>query len=167
MTRLTTLIIFLSCLALTGAQAKILSEHGDWFVSVMQENGSKVCYLSAEPQKAEGNYTKRGPIYLTITHRPAEKRIGEVGVQAGYTYKNGSSVTAVIDGKTKVRMFTNAGFAWGESEKADQSLIRAMKAGNKIVITGTSSRGTKTTDTYSLAGFTAAYNASIKACAIK
>jgi hypothetical protein len=29
-----------------------------------------------------------------------------------------------------------------------------MKRGNKMTIIGTSSRGTKTTDTYSLAGFT-------------
>jgi hypothetical protein len=29
-----------------------------------------------------------------------------------------------------------------------------MKRGNKMTVIGTSSRGTKTTDTYSLAGFT-------------
>jgi hypothetical protein len=33
-----------------------------------------------------------------------------------------------------------------------------------MVIKGTSSRGTLTTDTYSLAGFTAAYNAIEQAC---
>ena len=42
-----------------------------------------------------------------------------------------------------------------------------MKNGNKLKITGYSSRGTKTTDTYSLMGFTAAYNHISKSCNIK
>jgi hypothetical protein len=36
-----------------------------------------------------------------------------------------------------------------------------------MIITGFSSRGTKTIDTYSLSGFTAAYTAIGKACGVK
>jgi hypothetical protein len=36
--------------------------------------------------------------------------------------------------------------------------------GAAMVVVGTSERGTKTTDTYSLKGFTAAYGAISKAC---
>ncbi len=39
-----------------------------------------------------------------------------------------------------------------------------MKAGSNLVVKASSSRGTDTTDTYSLSGFTAAYNAISKAC---
>jgi len=39
-----------------------------------------------------------------------------------------------------------------------------MRAGLTMVVKGTSSRGTLTTDTYSLRGFTAAYDAMQKAC---
>ena len=39
-----------------------------------------------------------------------------------------------------------------------------MKSGKQLIVRGTSSRGTATTDTYSLAGFTAALAASDKAC---
>jgi len=39
-----------------------------------------------------------------------------------------------------------------------------MKGGNRMVVYGTSSRGTKTTDTYSLSGFTAMKKRIDKAC---
>ena len=39
-----------------------------------------------------------------------------------------------------------------------------MKAGKQLIVRGTSSRGTATTDTYSLAGFSAALAAIDKAC---
>ena len=45
--------------------------------------------------------------------------------------------------------------------------MAAMKGGKAMVVKGTSSRGTLTTDTYSLAGFTAAYAAIGKACKVK
>ena len=43
--------------------------------------------------------------------------------------------------------------AYAESEEDDRRIIVQMKRGNKMTIIGTSSRGTETTDTYSLAGF--------------
>ena len=43
-------------------------------------------------------------------------------------------------------------------------MIRAMKKANKAQVIGTSSRGNKTRDTYSLMGFTDAYNAARKNC---
>ena len=39
-----------------------------------------------------------------------------------------------------------------------------MKSGNKLVVKGISSRGTKTEDTYSLFGFTAALKLIDRAC---
>lgn len=53
------------------------------------------------------------------------------------------------------------------NSEEDRKLVKAMKAGSKMVVVGYSSRGTKTTDTYSLSGFTAAYNAISKACNTK
>ena len=57
--------------------------------------------------------------------------------------------------------------AWASTSEGDQKLIKAMKAGSTMVVVGYSSRDTKTTDTYSLSGFTAAYNAISKACSVK
>ena len=46
-------------------------------------------------------------------------------------------------------------------------VVDAMIRGARLVVKGTSSRGTKTTDTYSLKGFSAAFKAIGKACKVK
>ena len=123
----------------------------------------RICYIGSLPQKAEGNYTRRGDTYVLATHRPGENVFGEISVEAGYTYKPGSEVEVNVDGQT-FKLFTQGGNAWAYDEQADRALVEAMKAGRQMIVKGTSSRGTLTTDTYSLAGFTAAYNAISDAC---
>jgi hypothetical protein len=44
-------------------------------------------------------------------------------------------------------------------------MVAAMRAGAQAVVTGVSSRGTTTIDTFSLMGFTAALDAARAACA--
>ena len=68
-----------------------------------------------------------------------------------------------IGGK-KFTLFTIEGRAYAESEEDDIAMIRAMKRGSKMTVVGTSSRGTKTTDTYSLSGFTKAKGVIDKNC---
>ena len=46
----------------------------------------------------------------------------------------------------------------------DAKVIFAMKKGLELVITGESSRGTITNDTYTLKGFTSAFNQLTKDC---
>ncbi|HVX73439.1 MAG: invasion associated locus B family protein [Devosia sp.] len=54
--------------------------------------------------------------------------------------------------------------AWLASMDDEPGFVAALKKGSKLVVHGTSSRGTKTTDTYSLSGVTAAMDAIDKAC---
>ena len=54
--------------------------------------------------------------------------------------------------------------AWLASMDDESGFVAALKKGTKLVVHGTSARGTKTTDTYSLAGVTAAMAAIDKAC---
>jgi hypothetical protein len=57
--------------------------------------------------------------------------------------------------------------AWAADGAADLALSQAVRNGSKMVVTGESSRGTKTTDTYSLKGSTKAYEAISKACNVQ
>ena len=149
------------------AHAEDLGEFGDWSAVKGTEDGKPLCYLSAEPQKSEGNYKQRGPVYAIITHRPAEKSIGVVSFQAGYGLKGDAPVTVTIDGKTKFALFGQDEFAWTREAADDKALVAAMRNGSTLVVNGTSARGTLTTDTYSLSGFTAAISAINKACGVK
>lgn len=147
-----------------AAAQKALGSFGDWSAIADEDNGKKLCYVGSVPKKSEGKYTSRDETHVLITHRPADKVTGEVSVTAGYTYKEGIPVELDIDGK-KFKLFTRGGNAWAADAAADKTIVSAMKSGQEMIVRGTSSRGTLTTDTYSLSGFTAAYNAITSACA--
>lgn len=149
-----------------NAQAETLGVHGDWSAFKTAESGGSVCYIGAEPQKAEGDYDKRGDTYVLVTQRPGIKELDVVSVRAGYKYREGSEVSVKIGGNT-IAMFTANSHAWAKDAETDKALVKAMRRGNTMVIKGTSWRGTLTTDTYSLKGFTAAYKASRSACGLK
>lgn len=146
-----------------NAEPKEIGRFADWTAFVDGSEGKKICFIGSAPKKAEGNYTARGQTYVLVSHRPADKAFGEVSVEAGYTYRPGSEVTVEIGGKP-FTLFTQGGNAWARNAQADKALVQAMRAGSQMVVKGTSSRGTLTTDTYSLAGFTAAFEAINKAC---
>ena len=161
------LVVFSALACAQPALAEDLGTFGDWVGFKGSEAGKPLCYLSAEPQKSTGDYTKRGPVYAIITHRPAEKSIGVVSFQAGYTLKDSDPVSVTIDAKTSFSLFAAGEFAWTREAADDKALVAAMRAGSVLVVKGTSARGTATTDTYSLSGFTAAMKAIDTACGVK
>lgn len=67
-------------------------------------------------------------------------------------------------GKREIALQFDGDKGWPVLPSEDSRAVNAMKAGSKMTIRGISSRGTKTSDSYSLLGFTAAYNAITKAC---
>ncbi|HEY9164113.1 MAG TPA: invasion associated locus B family protein [Magnetovibrio sp.] len=149
------------------SHGEVLGEHGDWVASKESESGKPVCFISSGPQKSEGNYTKRGTVYAIVTHRPADKSFGVVSFQAGYTLKPDAAVSVSIDGRSPFNLFAQGEFAWTREAADDKALVAAMRAGSTMVVKGVSSRGTETTDTYSLSGITAALGAINKACGVK
>ncbi len=152
-------------LLLPSAAAAMVVEIGvyaDW----RAYSQGATCYMGSEPKKAEGKYKLRDQPYVLVSHRPGNKSIGVIEIGAGYTYKPGSEVDAAI-GDESFSLFTKGGNAWARDARTDRALVAAMKAGKAMVVKGTSSRGTLTTDTSSLAGFTAAYAAIGKACKVK
>ena len=74
-----------------------------------------------------------------------------------------SDVFFSID-KQKTKMFAVDDRAWTESTKTDKLIVKAMKRGKKLVVTGTSSPGNLIKDTYSLIGFTKALSIIDKTC---
>jgi invasion protein IalB len=57
--------------------------------------------------------------------------------------------------------------AWIRESGVERQLVGKMKRGNQLVVTGTSSKGVATQDTFSLDGFTKAYAAISLACGVK
>lgn len=148
-------VFFLPFQAYAG-QPRLMATHGDWEVYVFYEGDNKVCYMASQPKLKEGNYTKRDEPFALITHRPAENTRDVFSYITGYSYKAGSEAIVTIDG-ADYALFTQNETAWGPDVETDKKLSRAIRDGSKMLVTGVSSRGTHTTDTFSLSGSGKAY----------
>ena len=152
------------------AEPKVIAEFRDWTAFRDDEDGKPVCYMGSKPTDARGNYTRRGDTYLVVAVRRGSPSNGVVNVEAGYPYKSNSTVEVVVDGSKTFSLFTRnrkadgKGDAWADDDAEDRQLVEAMKAGQRLVVKGTSKKGTLTTDIYSLSGFTKAYKAIRDAC---
>ena len=105
---------------------------------------------------------KRGEILLFVTFR-TDGTAGEVSFTGGYPFAENSFVSLEI-GDTKFELFTDGEWAWPAATSDDTKILAAMKRGAKAVLTGRSSRGTVTKDTFSLFGFTAAADSAENFC---
>ena len=160
------IFIFFPLFSLTAEEApSIIGEYRYWTSLKYKENKKLVCFMSSSPIKVinKPKNVRRGDIYMLVTHRTATKVRDEVSIYFGYPLKKGSKVNISIDGK-KYKMFTKDSTAWASDSRTDRSIVQSMRSGDKLVVNGVSSKGTKTKDTYSLSGFTASHKAISKAC---
>ena len=146
-------------------EVEYLGTNRDWHAFQYVENGNRVCYMASRPLEEEGDYTVRGDVFVLVTHRPAENSRDVVSFIAGYSFASDREVSVTIGGDT-FRLFTEDDTAWARDEATDRRLIQAMRRGADMVVRGTSARGTLTTDTYSLFGFSATYSQIGEACGI-
>lgn len=149
-----------------ASEPRLIGTYGDWSSYAFEESGNKVCYMASQPTKAEGNYTKRGDVFALITHRPAEGTKNVFSYITGYSYKSGSDVTVMVDGQ-RFTLFTQGETAWTPDAETDNRLSEALRKGSKLTVKGTSSRGTLTTDTFSLKGSGAAHDAINRECGVR
>ena len=156
-------ISLLAFSAYAGAP-QLIGEYDDWSAYIYKEGTNSVCYMASTPQKSEGKYTRRGDVYLVITHRPADKSFDVVNFVAGYAYKNDAKVIVKIGKDTISDFFVENDKAWTMNANVDKKLVEAMKKGERLIIDGTSTKGTTTKDTYSLRGFSSAYRAISTKC---
>jgi len=143
---------------------RLSSKHNDWAVYVYEDNGHKVCFMTSQPTKSAGKYTKRGEIHTFVTHWTEDGSKNVFNIIAGYPIKTGSVVAVTIDSKKFSLPTIKGETAWASDQATDNALADALQRGSKMVVKGTSQRGTLTTDTYSLRGTTAAYKALNAAC---
>jgi hypothetical protein len=149
---------------LAAAEQTFVATYRDWSLFTYQDGSSRLCFIASEPKSRDGNYTRRGDPALLVTRLPGADDTAEVSMQPGYTFQEGSTVRIVVDGNRTFEMFTQGEYAWTRSPTEDRALIAAMRAGIELTARGTSSRDTWSEDSYSLLGFTAAFNALEQAC---
>ena len=160
------LAIFIPLIFISNSFAEDLKKVGkfkDWEVMTMSEASGKVCFAQSTPVLQAQKSNKRDA-RLFITFRPGEKISNEISATAGYEFNKNNTVLAT-SGNNKFKFdIKQQGFAWMTSNKKEKIMVKVMKKGSRIMLTGYNEKGSQTIDHYSLLGFTKAYNTAKKAC---
>ena len=148
-----------------AAAATELGTFNAWTAWKANDASGMICYISAAPQSSEPAGANRDPIHFMIIHRKGMGTKNEVQTIIGYPYNSSDAkASAAVDGKV-YPMVVEGSAGWLASTGDEGGFVAAFKAGSKLIVKGTSQRGTDTIDTYSLSGATAAMKAIDAACA--
>jgi invasion protein IalB len=151
-----------------AAEATLLGQYGDWGAYIASPGGHKVCFAITKPTASVDNPPNRrtaaNVVYLFVSSRPDEKVSNEVSMLiTGYAFKPNSEASVAI-GSADFSMYTQNDGAWVKNAAEESKMIDAMRKGADAVIKATTSRGTQTTDTFSLKGVTQAIDRASQEC---
>ena len=166
-TALTLAAMTLASATFAQESTNVVAEKTDW--TVFTDEDPRECWAVTIPKETvntkDGRVVSvtRGDIYLMVFYNPGANALGQVYFRGGYTFAEGTTVNVNIGG-TEFEFYTEEEHSWPASEAEDAKVVTAMKRGATAVVTGLSSRGTTTKDTFSLLGFTAAVEDAEKRC---
>ena len=158
-------IVFITVLVnqVKADEVKKMGTHKDWETYVMNNEKGKVCFTQSKPV-LQSPKTNSREARLFVSFRPGENITNEISITAGYDF-NKKNIVTVVSGKNKYKFdLMQDRFAWMTSKKLEKKMIKTMKKGSRIMVTGHNQNGSQTKDHYSLLGFTKAYNASKANC---
>jgi invasion protein IalB len=151
-----------------AARAEDLGIFGDWYALTQDEGKTKLCYMIATPTHSLGEVANRGDIGLMITHQAGGKIRDQVSVILGFEPHKTKLTKVKIDKGSNVLMrLVDGDRVWIKEANVDRQLVGKMKNGNNLIVTGMTTDGVATQDTFSLSGFTKAYAAIGTACGLK
>ena len=142
---------------------KSIRKFKDWETFTKTENENKVCFAQSIPILQAPKKTER-EARLFVTFRSVDKIQDEVSVTAGYVFNDKNRVTAKSGKSVLIFSTVQENFAWFKENKTEKKLIKVMKKGSRLMVTGYNIQGSQTIDHYSLLGFTKAYSTAKKSC---
>lgn len=136
---------------------KSLGSYKAWSAFSANVSGHQTCFVISDPEDSQPTNVTHGDVVFMVTNWKTRGVKNEPSFLTGYTFKEGSIVTAEV-GSDKWELYTDKNRAWLREPSDEQSLIKAMKRGSSMRIKGSSARGTATEYRISLSGITAAIN---------
>lgn len=161
--------LIISLTVLTGAaSAEELGVFGDWYAFAQGEGDQKLCYTISAPTLSLGEIDGRGEVGLMVTHQAGGALRDQVSVALGFEPHKTKYTKAKVDKSSNVLLrLVDGDRVWIREANVDRQLVRRMKSGENLIVTGMSSKGIATQDTFSLIGFTKAYEAISQACGVQ
>jgi hypothetical protein len=148
-----------------GAEPTLIGQFGTWGAYSAAPNGKKVCFALAKPSSSKTNPPNRprDPAYAFVSTRPAEKVNNEVSVMIGYALKPGSESSVEVGGAA-FAMYSQGDGLWIKNAAEEERMVEAMRKSADLVVKGVSSKGTETTDSFSLKGLAQALDKIAQDC---
>jgi invasion protein IalB len=148
-----------------GAEPTLIGQFGSWGAYSASPGGKKVCFALAKPASSKTSPANRprDPAYAFISTRPAEKVSNEVSIMIGYQLKPGYESTLDVGG-TRFAMYTQGDGLWIKNAAEEERLVEALRKAGDVTVKGMSSKGTETTDTFSLKGLAQALDKIAQEC---
>lgn len=145
--------------------ADVIGVYRDWVAVTSTSGDGRTCMIWSQPKQSEGYKGKRGDVFAFVTHQPAHNRLDRVSFETGYEIGRPNTLQATV-GDRSFELNASGTGAWTRNSDDDSALIQAMRTGTTMTVTGNGPGGKKVTDSYSLYGFTAAYDAISAACKV-
>ena len=156
-------IFIFSVSFVSAEELKKIGKFKDWETLVLKKDNELTCFAQTKPVLQSPKTNKR-EARLFVSFRPNDKISDEISTTSGYEFNSQNRILAT-SGKKKYEFdITQNSFAWIKSNKVEKKMIKTMKKGSRIMVTGYNKSGSQTIDHYSLLGFTKAYNAAKKSC---
>lgn len=137
---------------------RLLGDFRDWSAYATADEAGRVCFVITKPTTTDPVPEGLDEAHLYLTHRPAENIRNELNLVAGYAFGPDTEATLNIGGQT-FALFTDADAAWLSDPAQADAVASALRAGSSATIEGTSERGLRITQSFSLSGVTAASRA--------
>lgn len=146
-----------------GQSVRILGDHNRWSAYATTESAGRICFALSIPTSVEPRPDGYTEAHFYITHRPAEGVRTEVNLVAGYNFAPDTPAVLSVGGQS-FSLFTRGDAAWLADPSQTDEAVRAIRAGSTMTIEGTSDRGIKIRQVFSLSGATAASRSIDAAC---
>jgi hypothetical protein len=150
------------CGAAQAQSVRLIGDYRDWSAYSASEGAGALCFAMSKPTQVTpipDGYTAG---YLYLTNRPGEGIRNEFNLVAGFNFAPDSQATVTVSGQS-FELFTENDAAWLLDPARGDSLATAIRAGSTLTVDGTSDRGIRVTQVFSLSGATAASRA-IESC---
>jgi len=141
----------------------LVETQGAWGLYADKATPKQVCFIAAQPQTVEPQGANRGPIYFYISAWPKDGVKSEPSAKVGYPIDANKDMSVAV-GDDTFKLFAKGERGFVSDAAEETKLIDAMKKGTTAIVKATSTRGTNTTDTYSLSGLGTALQKMAETC---
>ncbi len=157
-----------------------LGNYADWSVWAITEKELKICYISSEPKKRDpwqiDDERQGRPAVIVgrevdpLAVEPDPVVFEAIVVQTGYRFDDESTVRVTL-GEAQYELLTDGVEAgtrleedWAARREAATAVVEQMHRHEAMVIEGISETGLRSRDSYSLMGFSRAYQTMVQEC---